>query len=103
MRPMPKPAQTAPSGSESLIALLEGIGIADLVIAAHAGGEINDHIHVAGTQALDDLTIEPRVTAALTRLGIAHMDMHHGGAGICRLDRRISDLLWRYRDGRMLA
>ena len=76
---------------------------AELKIATHAGGEVDDHVRAAGAYALHHLAVERRVAAELARLWVAHVDMRHGGAGGCSLDGGIGNLLWCHRYGGMPA
>ena len=54
---------------------------ADLQVAAHAGGEVDDDLGVRLADALDHLAIEGHVATRLAGGRIAHMGVHHGGAG----------------------
>ena len=60
-------------------------------VAAHAGREVEHHVHVGRAHALHDLAVQARVARAAPGLGIAHVDMRDRGAGLGRLDRRIGD------------
>ena len=70
-----------------LLGLLAG---ADLEIAAHAGGQVDDDVAVALADALDHLPVEMDAAGALAGLRIADMAMDDGGTGGGRLERRIA-------------
>ena len=78
------------------------VGVGD-VVAAHAGGEVEDHVHARGAHALDHLAVELQAARGLAGLRVADMDMGDRGPGLGRLDRGAGDLLRRYRYRRMLA
>ena len=54
----------------------------DKEISAHAGGQVDDDIDPAGTDALDDLLIERHVARTLAGLGITDMAVHDGRTGL---------------------
>src|SRR5947207_6046737 len=54
---------------------------ADFDVAAHAGGQVDDHRLVLGADALHDLGIELDIAGALAGLHIAHMAVDDGGTG----------------------
>src|SRR6218665_3381023 len=66
---------------------------ADLQIAPHAGRQIDDDIGVGAANAVNHFAVQIRVTAATTRLRVAHMAMRHRRTGLRRLDRRRRNLL----------
>jgi hypothetical protein len=75
----------------------------DVEIAAHAGGQVDDHVSAGGADAVDHLGIELHVARALAGLRIAHVHVADGGAGLGGFDGGIGDLLRRHRNGGMLA
>ncbi len=75
----------------------------DFQVAAHAGGEVDDHVGVALADALDHLAVQRHVAARLAGLRIAHMAVGNGGAGLGCLDGGGGDFLGRDRDGRVFA
>src|SRR5207249_2088073 len=85
------------------LARLQRIRVADNVVATHAGAEIDDYVDAAATDSLDHLAIPVRMTAALASLGIAYVNVGHGGAGVGRFDDRLRNLLRRNRNRRMPA
>ena len=66
-------------------------------IAAHAGGQVEDHIGVAFADALDDLAVERHITRALAGFRVAYMAVRNGRARLGRLDGRVGDLFRRNR------
>ena len=64
------------------------LGAAEHEVAAHAGGEVEHDVDLGVADALDDLAVELGAPRALAGLGVAHVDVHDGGAGRGRLDRR---------------
>src|SRR6266581_4868658 len=85
------------------LAWLQGIRVADNVVAAHASAEIDDHVDTAAADSLDHLAIPVRMTAALASLGIAYVNVGHSSAGVGRLDYGLRNLLRRNRNRRMPA
>src|SRR5947208_16437752 len=85
------------------LARLQRVGIADDVVAAHAGAEIDDDVDAATTNALDDLAVPIRMAATFPGLRIAYVDVGDRGSGSGGLDHGIRDLLGGDRDRRMLA
>ena len=55
---------------------------ADLQVAAHAGGEVDDDVDVGLTDALHHFAVQRHVTAELAGVRVAYMAVHHGGAGL---------------------
>jgi hypothetical protein len=85
-----------------------GAGLARIVgpgleAPAGAGGEVDDDLDPAVADVLDHLAIMGQLHAGLPGLGVAHVDMDHGGAGLGGVDGRAGDGLRRHRDGRVLA
>jgi len=76
---------------------------AEKKIPTHAGGEVDDHIRLTVANAPDHLPEKVRPAAGLAGVGIPHMNMDDGGAGLGRLDRGRSNFLRRDRYGRMLT
>ena len=68
------------------------LGRAEHEVAAHAGGQVQHDVDAGGADALDHLAIELRIARALAGLGVAHMDVGDGGAGLGRFDRGVGDL-----------
>ena len=93
--PLDRADEIGACASLNFIGLFAG---ADLEIAAHAGGEVDDDVLVLGADALDDFAIEMDAAGALAGLGIAHMAMDDRRACSGRFQRRIGDLL--RRDGK---
>ena len=60
------------------------LGRAEHEVAAHAGREVQHDVDARGADALDHLAIELRIAGALAGLGVAHMDVGDGGAGLAR-------------------
>ena len=58
-------------------------------VAAHARSQVDHHVDVGVADALDRLGVELGRPRTAARLGIAHVDVHHGGAGPRRVDRRV--------------
>ena len=65
-----------------LVELPRRFASTNLDIAAHAGGEVDDHCLVLRADAVDDLGIELDIAGTLAGLGIADMAMNHGRARI---------------------
>ena len=74
---------------------------ADHQVAAHAGGEVDQHVDVALADPLDDLAVERDVAARRAGLGVADVAVHDRRAGARRLDRGVGDLRRRDRQVRM--
>ena len=74
-----------------------------LEACARAGREVDQHVGAACPDALHHFAIERAVHARLGGLGIAHMNVHDGGAGLGGVDRGVRDLLRRHRHGRVAA
>ncbi|MCY1400346.1 hypothetical protein D9M71_154250 [compost metagenome] len=55
---------------------------ADFQVAAHAGGEVDDDVHVRLADALHHFAVQRHVTAELAGLRVAHMAVNHGGTGL---------------------
>ena len=70
-------------------------------VAAHARGQVEHHVDVGGTHALDHLAVQLGVTRPLAGRGIAYVDVRDRRAGASRLDRGVGDLL--RRDGHPIA
>jgi hypothetical protein len=67
--------------------------VADADVAAHAAGEIDDHVDLALADLLDDFTVVARGHAEGAGLRVAHVNVHDRGAGAGRRDGGIGDLL----------
>ena len=80
-------------------------GIVGVVLEARAGtgGEVDQDVGAARADALDHLAVERAVHAGLGGLGVAHMNVDDGGAGLGGVDAGMGDLLRRHRHGRVLA
>ena len=76
--------------------------VTDADVAAHAAGQIDDDVDLALADALDDFAVVARLHAEDPALRVAHVDMHDGGAGMRRVDRRLRDLLRSHRAVRAL-
>jgi hypothetical protein len=90
-------------GHVGAAATLGGVFWVKEEVAAHAGGEVDDDIDAAVTDALHGFAVVLELAAGLAGLGVAHMKMRDGGARLGRLDRRLGDLFRRHRNGRVLA
>ena len=62
-------------------------------IAAHAGGQVQDHIGAAVANALGDFAVKRKVARRLAGFGVAHMAMHHGRARLGGINGRCRNLL----------
>ena len=85
---------------------VEGEGMlagAEHQVAAHAGGEVEDHVGPGPADPLHRLAEEGRVAGAPPRLGVPDVDVDDGGAGPRRLDRGVRDLGRGDRNGGVLA
>ncbi|MNE45198.1 hypothetical protein D3C80_1394720 [compost metagenome] len=76
---------------------------ADFQVATHAGGQVDDDVHVGLANTLHHFTVQRHIAAELAGFGVADMAMHHGGAGLRRFHRGEGDLLGRDRDQMALA
>jgi hypothetical protein len=70
---------------------------AEREVAAHAGGEVDHDVDIAGPDTLDDLGVQARVARRLTRERVAHVDVGDRGAGAGGGDAVVGDLLGRHR------
>ncbi len=71
--------------------------VAQYQVAAHTGGQVDNHIGSATADALDHLGIERRIAAAFAGCRVAHMDMRDGRTGLSSLDSSIRNLFRRDR------
>ena len=76
---------------------------ADIKIAAHAGGQVDDDFLVLGADALHDFPVEINAAGTLAGLGVADMAMDHGGTGSGGFQRGIGNLLGGYGNIRAFA
>ena len=78
-------------------------GVVGVVLEARAraGGQVDQDVGAAGTDALDHLAIERAVHARLGGLGVSHMDMDDRRAGLGGVDAGVRDLFRRHRHRRV--
>ena len=72
-------------------------------VAAHARRQIDHHVDVGRTDAVDDFPVKAHVPRGLARLRIAHMDMRDRRARLGRLDGSVGDLFGRDGHAGMFA
>jgi hypothetical protein len=101
--PLPSPKLSEPQSRVQISEALWVLAGADLQVAAHPGGQVDDDILVALANALDHLAVEMNPTGALAGLGIADMAMDHRGTGRGGLQRRCGDVARLHGDRRMPA
>ena len=77
--------------------------VADVDVATHAAGQVDEDVHLALADALDHLAVVPGLHAEDAGLGIAHVDVHHRRAGLRGLDCGLGDILRRDRAVRALG
>ena len=67
--------------------------IAENQVAAHAGGQVQDHIDIGRADAVGDFLVETLRRARRAGFGIAHMAMDDRRSGLGGIDGRSRDLL----------
>ena len=72
-------------------------------VAAHPGGEVDDHVDAGSADALHRLPKQGRIACPASRLGVAHVEVHDGRPRPRRFDRGIGDLARGHRNGGMLV
>ena len=77
--------------------------LARIEIAAHAGGQVDDHIGFAVADALDDLGVELGAPARRAAVGFAHVTVSDRRPGLGGLDRGLGDLLGGHGHRRVLV
>ncbi len=63
-------------------------------VAAHPGGQVQNHINFGVTHAVGQFTIQLGITRGFAGFRIAYMAMYHGGPGLGGGDGAVGDLLW---------
>ena len=71
---------------------------ADFQVAAHAGSEVDDDVHVGFTDAFHDFAVQRHIAAEAAGLRVADVAVDHGGAGLGGLDGGFGDLFGGDRD-----
>jgi hypothetical protein len=79
------------------------LALANLDIAPHAGGQIDDDVVVLFPNALNHFPVKLNSARALACLRVANMAVDNGSTGVCGFESGIADLLRRYRNGWMSA
>jgi hypothetical protein len=69
------------------------LGGAEYQIAAHAGGQVDHHVGVGGTDAIDDRAVILRIARRGAGVRIAHVAMHHGGASTGGVEGAVGDVV----------
>ena len=72
---------------------VEGVGVADGQVAAHARGEVDDHVGVGGPHPLDCGPVKLHVAGAAAGGRVPDVDVDDGRPGLGRLQGGGGDLL----------
>src|SRR5690348_10102535 len=93
----------APRGTDEVRAACENerrFVAAEVDVATHAAGEIDDHLLILFADALEDLAEQSGVAAGCARGRVAYVNVHDRRPGSVSLERRGCDLRGRDRDVR---
>ena len=80
-----------PFGRSGHVSTVDGEGERLLVapehhVTAHAGGQVDDHVNVGGTDPIDHFTVQVDISGPDSGERVTHVDVHDGRTRPCGVE-----------------